>query len=107
MAADGKGHVAFTQEAVRRYLDELIHDWQRKQDADERMELVAPYYIDAYQCVRTYLFGEKLPLLTPEQLTLPDDLRAVLDDLGKPLAESCGRCLLYGCLYCFPPGSSS
>lgn len=52
--------VEFTPDAVKRYLDEAIQYW-RIQHRQEHREM-AQYYIDAFQSVRTSLFGETLPL---------------------------------------------
>lgn len=50
--------VPFKQEAIKDYLDQCITFWrkQQKDTSDEK----AVYYIDAFQSVRTSLFGELL-----------------------------------------------
>lgn len=69
--------IAFTEEAVREYLDASIKFWRKKRDeahdypgtvpsdlqkerADSQ-EAMASHYIDAFQSVRSSLFGELLP----------------------------------------------
>lgn len=55
----GKNLVPLTRSAILDYLDAAIRSWRRERDGGERAEL-APYYIDAYQSVRSSLFGETL-----------------------------------------------
>lgn len=47
--------IELTEEAVKAYLDKAIRQW-RKSD-----EYYAIYYVDAFQSVRTSLFGLLLP----------------------------------------------
>ena len=57
--------VPFTKEDVLAYLDACIHTWRRSRDI--QLLKVAPkyemaeHYIDAFQSVRSSLFGELLP----------------------------------------------
>lgn len=61
--------VSFTPEAIRAYLDDAILHWRAIRDTDAEQLLPTPrrakplacVYIDAYQSVRTALFGECLP----------------------------------------------
>lgn len=56
--------VKFTKVDVLDYLDTTIMFWRKKRDAgdeDDEMAEYYKYYIDAYQSVRTSLFGELLP----------------------------------------------
>jgi hypothetical protein len=47
--------IKFNKESVKEYLDKCIEYWRKqKQYGNE----IARYYIDAYQSVRTSLFGE-------------------------------------------------
>lgn len=46
--------VEFSQESVKKYLDEIIEFW-RGEGGKESV-----FYVDAYQSVRKNLFGEKL-----------------------------------------------
>lgn len=62
--------VLFTEKDVKDYIDTCIRLWRRKYrdsifDEDER--LVAACYVDAYQSVRTSLFGETLPITDSER----------------------------------------
>ena len=50
-----KETIPFTEEDVKNYLDKTIESWRKKKD-DETAE----YYIDAFQSVRTSLFGDTL-----------------------------------------------
>ncbi len=56
--------VPFTEIDVKAYLDRGIRAWRIKRD-DQKNGLedrgIAVHYIDAYQSVRTSLFGETLP----------------------------------------------
>jgi len=47
--------IELTEEAVKRYLDECIDYWRA---AKEHGVKWAVYYLDAYQSVRTSLFGQ-------------------------------------------------
>ena len=50
--------IPFTKEDVKEYLDKSITFWRDlRKDGDE----IAIYYIDAYQSVRSSIFGELLP----------------------------------------------
>lgn len=49
--------VEFAKEAIREYLDRCIRVARRKRDEGESMYV---YYVDAYQSIRTSLFGELL-----------------------------------------------
>lgn len=66
--------IPFTEEHVKEYLDTAIRKW-RKRKVEARMLSVGPdniattiseCYVDAFQSVRTTLFGELLP--TEEEL---------------------------------------
>jgi hypothetical protein len=49
-------NIKFNKESVKEYLDKCIKHWRKqKQYGNE----AARYYIDAYQSVRTNLFGEE------------------------------------------------
>jgi hypothetical protein len=56
--------ISFTEEAVKKYLDFLIDYWRKQRDDcldNSGIKLAAYVYIDAYQSVRTSLFGELKP----------------------------------------------
>lgn len=55
--------VEFTEEAVKEYLDKAIVLWRKKRvNADNReQDMQASHYVDAFQSVRSSLFGEILP----------------------------------------------
>ncbi len=55
------GAVPLTPEAIKGYLDDTITRWRLLRDADGEHSDLAPAYIDAFQSVRTSLFGEILP----------------------------------------------
>ncbi len=54
--------IPFEKEAVKKYLDSCIKLWREKKkeasDAEDR--LMAACYVDAFQSVRTSIFGELL-----------------------------------------------
>jgi len=51
--------VEFSEESVKKYLDEAIENWRKKSEGAEGEDaLIANCYIDAYQSMRTSLFGE-------------------------------------------------
>jgi hypothetical protein len=54
-------NVPFTENAVRDYLDGAIRGWRKKRDEKGEGSEVAVFYIDAFQSVRTSIFGETLP----------------------------------------------
>lgn len=60
--------VPFEPDAVRDYLDGAIRQWrttrERARAAGDDMDL-PEHYIDAFQSVRTSLFGETLPIEPP------------------------------------------
>ena len=68
-AAGGVPHtdantVPFTESAVQEYLDHAIHEWRKVRDtvgAGGNTDLAAAY-IDAFQSVRSSLFGSLCPL---------------------------------------------
>jgi hypothetical protein len=55
--------VPFTEEAVKQYLDDAIRLWREYKTQVTTIAATnkADHYIDAYQSVRTSLFGELLP----------------------------------------------
>jgi len=53
--------IKFTEEEVKKYLDKCIRYWRKKRDGRGEEAVMAVYYIDAFQSVRTSLFGELLP----------------------------------------------
>lgn len=64
--------IAFEPDAVRDWIDSCIRLWRRKRDeartgSVEDMEM-AEHYVDAYQSMRTSLFGETLPI-DPDPVT--------------------------------------
>lgn len=61
--------VEFTEEAVKKYLDEAIRHARRERDLEESS--IAVFYIDAFQSVRVSLFGELLELEQIGPYTLP------------------------------------
>lgn len=55
--------VMFTKEAVKKYLDDCIVFWRKKRNSNAGEEAaMCEHYIDAYQSVRTSLFGETFGL---------------------------------------------
>lgn len=67
--------IEFTEEAIKKYLDKCIASWREKRDIEVKQrqgqnspfpnmqstsELIASCYVDAFQSVRTSLFGETL-----------------------------------------------
>lgn len=57
------GLVPLTEEAIKKYLDDAIGRWRvlRSTAADHENEHTCACYVDAFQSVRTSLFGELLP----------------------------------------------
>jgi hypothetical protein len=56
--------VVFTEAAVQDYLDTAIRTWRAKRKeaaGDERRDLIAACYVDAFQSVRSSIFGSTLP----------------------------------------------
>ena len=53
----GKHLIPFTETDIREYLDRSIRYWRKKRDEGNAL---APSYIDAFQSVRTTLFGRLL-----------------------------------------------
>ncbi len=60
--------VPFTEEDVMAYLDVAINHWRQVRDDPDPLkkdrlteQVKAIHYIDAFQSVRTSLFGETLP----------------------------------------------
>jgi len=61
---ESAGRIPFTDNAVMDYLDGAIKAWRIKRDnhANNLVDrAMAEHYVDAYQSVRTSLFGETLP----------------------------------------------
>jgi 3-hydroxy-3-methylglutaryl CoA synthase len=52
--------IPFTEEDVKKHLDDLIDFWRDKKSKEVFMEeiSIAECYIDAYQSIRKNLFGE-------------------------------------------------
>lgn len=50
--------VPFTEEGVKKYLDQAITHWRL---CDAPSEEMRSHYVDAFQSVRISLFGELLP----------------------------------------------
>ncbi len=57
-----KQTVPFTKEAVKKYLDDCIIFSRKIYDSGGKEAAMCAYYIDAYQSIRTSLFGETLAL---------------------------------------------
>lgn len=62
--------ISMTPQEIREYLDEGIMSWRSQRDqaanpghesGDAVLHAMARYYIDAFQSVRSTLFGETLP----------------------------------------------
>lgn len=51
--------IPFKKKEIKGYLDRCISFWRKKREEGDPMAL---YYIDAFQSVRTTLFGETLPV---------------------------------------------
>ena len=61
---ESAGRIPFTDNAVMDYLDASIRAWRVKRDNTANNlgdRAMAEHYVDAYQSVRTSLFGETLP----------------------------------------------
>ncbi len=58
-----KGALPFNETTVLAYLDSSIKGWREKKEGTDNADakVLAGHYIDAYQSVRTSLFGEVLP----------------------------------------------
>ena len=56
--------IKFEKREIKKYLDKCIILWREKRDnaEDEEHRIMAVYYIDAFQSVRTTIFGETLPV---------------------------------------------
>ena len=52
--------IEFTESKVKEYLDGRIRYWRNQRDNNTPYTQIAPCYIDAFQSVRTSLFGELL-----------------------------------------------
>ena len=56
-----------TREQIKEYLDSTIRLWRQKRDnptekdRDQQHDIMAKYYIDAYQSARMSIFDEILP----------------------------------------------
>lgn len=50
--------IPFTEEEVKKYLDNCIRFWRERRNAEK--DKLAGYYIDAYQSVRISIFGKLL-----------------------------------------------
>ena len=61
-----KETIPFTKEAVKKYLDDCIILSRKERDSGEEKARMYGYYVDAYQSVRTSLFGEILPVIEIE-----------------------------------------
>jgi len=64
MTTPARDTIAFTEEAVKEYLDTAIRHWRDVRDEEKRADSdygMATHYIDAFQSVRISLFGELLP----------------------------------------------
>lgn len=53
--------IAINSESIKKYLDDCIDHWRDKRDKGINPTM-AINYIDAYQSVRTSLFGETKPV---------------------------------------------
>jgi len=74
--------VKFTEKAVKEYLDKCINFW-REEDIVE-----SKYYTDAFQSVRTSLFG-KLKERVNEQYV--EDTEESIDEKEMPVCKKCGK----------------
>ena len=63
MVGDDMDKIPFTEKDVKEYLDECIKYWREIRDNNK--STMANHYIDAFQSVRTSLFGDILP---PEKI---------------------------------------
>lgn len=56
-------HLPFEQDAVRDFLDNCIRFWRKKREEATTLgaSVTAEHYVDAYQSMRTSMFGETLP----------------------------------------------
>ena len=52
--------IPFTEKDVKAYLDECIKHWRNIRDSESEKKDMAIFYVDAFQSVRTSLFGELL-----------------------------------------------
>ncbi len=53
--------VPFEESKVKEYLDNCIVFWREQRESGGEMSAIAVYYVDAFQSMRTSLFGELLP----------------------------------------------
>lgn len=60
--------IPFEQRAVLGYLDAAVREWRMRRDRASSVaeEDMAAAHIDAFQSVRSSLFGERLPLVSPD-----------------------------------------
>ncbi len=92
-----KQTVPFTKEAVKKYLDDCIIFSRKIYDSGGKEAAMCAYYIDAYQSIRTSLFGETLPLndMIPEDFHMPSVLKDVNlefdDDAGVTMPKNMMR----------------
>lgn len=52
--------IPFTPDDVKSYLDGAIRYWRSQRGGEGENKSIAPYYVDAFQSVRTSIFGEML-----------------------------------------------
>lgn len=52
--------IPFTKEEVKKYLDKCIRFWRERRDVEK--DVLASYYVDAYQSVRISVFGKLLEI---------------------------------------------
>ncbi len=76
------GTVAFTEDAVKEYLDKCITHWRRSAPPCEMRN----HYIDAFQSVRVSIFGELLP--KDKEVASADLRQNALEFVKKALPEA-------------------
>ena len=109
--------VEFTEEEVKKYLDQSIRYWRKNKETYIGDPLKPICYIDAYQSVRVSLFGRMLPMKNPDKNpdkvsecesngcggfkhcidrgfdSKMDDCKECARDASEALKQECGRTL--------------
>lgn len=79
--------LAFSEDAIRQYLDDAIRSWRHKRDSVSSGRDRAIHYVDAFQSVRSSIFGETLPVdddeVATSELRLPGYVRETYRDIPR------------------------
>jgi len=79
-----KGIIPFKRKCVKAYLDACIRKWRRRKE-EYIGEEMSNHYIDAFQSVRSSLFGELLPVEIKLKQMVMKEVRG--DEVGKEFRE--------------------